>query len=371
MDPKRCRHTNLAVDTPALVVDLNILEANIHRMADLASEAGVRLRPHAKAHKSVQIARLQLGAGAVGIAVAKVGEAEVMLDAGIRDIMITTPVVGKIKLERLARLIKGGRISVVIDSFEAAKGLSIMADESDVEIEVLLEIDTGLGRCGLLPGKPAADLAPRLARMPGLKFAGLKTAELQVYAESDQNGVAGVVRGVNAALQETILEIEARGIEVPNVCAGSTASVEIERNMPSVTEIQPGSYVFNSLDGINTGAASLENCAMTILATVISRPADDRAIIDAGFKALTRVTVPGMPGFGLVAPYGDAVVLEKLYEEHGLLRIVSPVSVGIGERVEIVPASCSAIPPLFEEFVFARDGHIESRWPIQARGKLS
>lgn len=359
------------LDTPALLVDIEKMERNIARMAALAEEAGIRLRPHVKAHKTVQISRRQIASGAVGVGVAKLGEAEVMAEGGIQDIMITTPLVGAPKLERLRRLTHQVHVSIVLDSLEVAQAVSRMAQREGLCLETLVEIDTGLNRCGLLPGKPTIDFVKQLVRLSNLRFGGFKTAELQVYFQDSQRHVAEVERAVSDALLQTVEALEKEGIDVPNVCVGCTASASVVAGMEVVTEIHPGSYVFHSLDGVATGAATIDDCAMTILATVISRPAPERAVIDTGFKTLSLVTTKGFPGYGYVKPYGESVVLERLYEEHGVLRLLGkPEQLRIGDLVEIIPCSCSAIPNLFDEMVVVRGNLVEETWPILARGKV-
>ncbi len=358
------------LDTPALVVDLEQLDRNIERMARKAKAAGVNLRPHAKAHKTAEIARRQVAHGAIGVAAAKIGEAEVMARAGIRDIMITTPIVGTQKFERLKELAREVHLSLVMDSYEAAAELSKMAQAAGLELDVLVEVDTGLRRCGTQPGAPTAELAVRIARLPHLHFRGLKTAELHVYRERDQAHVASVEANVGHALRQSADAIHQLGLTVTTVCAGSTASADAVLAQQGVTEIQPGSYVFNSLDGIAPGAASLADCAMTVLATVISRPAADRVVIDAGFKTLSLVTVPGVAGFGYVKPFGQAAVLERLYEEHGVIRLLQPATVEIGMPVEVIPCSCSAVPNLFDEMAVTSGDCVAAVWPIEARGRI-
>lgn len=356
------------LETPALLVNMDFMEQNIDNMALMARESGVRLRPHAKAHKSVAIARRQVACGAVGVAVATLGEGEAMASGGIRDIMFTSPLVGAPKLEGLRQLAHKARVAVVIDSLEAAEAISCMAKGENIQIEVYAEVDTGLRRCGVEPGKPVADFVEALLKLPNLTFGGLNTAELQVYSKRNQDEVRAVELRVASLLNETVEALCARGIEVHNVCAGSTASANVIRCMDIVTEIHPGSYVFNSLDGVVTGATSLENCAMTVLATVISRPGPDRAVIDTGFKRLSLVTVHDHPGYGYVKLGGGDLVLERLYEEHGVLSLCdSSRALRIGDLVEVVPCSCSAVSALFDEMIGIRGDKVEVTWPIVGR----
>jgi D-serine deaminase-like pyridoxal phosphate-dependent protein len=347
------------------------LEHNVAKMAALTKAAGVRLRPHIKAHKTVPISHMQIASGAVGVGVAKLGEAEIMAWGGIRDIMITTPLVGAVKLERLRRLAHQVNISVVVDSLVVAEAICRIAQQDGLRIETLVEVDTGLNRCGLPPGSNTVRFVKELIKLPQLHFGGFKTAELQVYRERNRDDVSAMERQVTQALQDTVRELQQEGIAVPQVCAGCTASADVVCRMEGVTEIHPGSYVFHSLDGVVTGAATFDECAMTILATVISRPAPDRAVIDAGFKTLSLVTVPGYPGYGFVQPFGEAVVLERLYEEHGVLRFHEKLDeVRIGDLVEIIPCSSSAIPNLFDKMIVVRGDQVEAVWPIWARGKV-
>jgi D-serine deaminase-like pyridoxal phosphate-dependent protein len=346
------------------------MEQNIKDVSNIARRMGLGVIPHTKAHKVVEIAQMQVACGADGVAVAKIGEAEVMVTGGIRKVLLTTPPMGRQKMERLRRLVHKANISVVVDSLTVAESLSHFLGFEGHEIEVLIEVDTGLGRCGLLPGQSVIDLAQQIKHLLGLVFRGLKTAALQVYNQKTAEGVSQVEKAACQQVLETAMMLNNKGIEVPMILVGSTPSVWGTIMPVGVTHVQPGSYVFNSLDGVATGAVTLQQCALTVIATVISRPTQDRAVIDAGFKALTLVNVPTIPGYGHIMEIPNAVI-ERLYEEHGVLRIPADHPLSVGDKVEIIPNSCSAITNQFDELVAVRRGVVEAIWPIQARGKYT
>jgi D-serine deaminase-like pyridoxal phosphate-dependent protein len=358
------------LDTPALVVDLDVMEKNIQAMADIAKRMGLGIIPHAKAHKVVEIARAQVAAGADGVAVAKIGEGEVMVEGGLGKLLLTTPPMGQPKMDRLRSLARRAEIAVVIDSLTVAQHLSHAFSQEAKAIGVFIEVDTGLGRCGLLPGEPVVDLAQNVVRLPGLAFQGLKTAALQVYNQKTVEGISQVEQKACQQMIDTATLLKRKGINVSALLVGSTPSVWGAAFPKGITHVQPGSYVLNSLDGVATGGVTLQQCALTVIATVISRPARDRAVIDAGFKALSLVIVPGIPGYGRILGMNEAVV-ERLYEEHGVVRIVADHPLQIGDKVEIIPNSCSAITNQFDELVAIRHGVVETIWSIQARGRYT
>ncbi len=288
----------LAPDTPEIVIDLDIVRANVERAAAAAHDAGVAVRPHVKTHKLPQIAHLQVQAGAVGIQVAKLGEAEVMADAGIGDILVGYPIVGEAKLARLVDLAGRVAISVTLDSDEVAAGISRIASERGLAIPALVEIDTGLRRLGLEPGADAADFAERIAALPGLELAGVFTHEGHVYtqARDDAERERLTLEACRAAV-ETAREIRSRGHAAPVVSVGSAGTFRFAIRCPGVTEVRPGTYVFNDRSQIAQGAATEADLAAFVVTTVVGRPTSDRIVVDAGTKVLTsdRMLVADSP----------------------------------------------------------------------------
>ena len=360
------------LDTPTLIVDLEKLQHNIDDMAAFAAKAGVRLRPHAKTHKTPEIGRMQMDAGAAGLTLAKLGEAEVFVSAGLTDILIAYPIVGPTKLRRLFDLCERANITVVLDHPEIAEGLSRAAVERNQELSVLVEVNTGLNRCGVEPGQPVVDLALTVARLPGLRFDGLLTHEGQAMAAGgpDQVRAAGLTAG--EAMAETAALIRAGGLEVSVISVGLTATAKITATVADITETRPGIYAFYDRGEVLHGVASWMDCAATVLATVVTRPALDRVIVDAGSKALSSDGIliqPPAPGHGYVVGHPDWS-LEKLSEEHGWMKIPSDDPVRIGDKVEIIPNHICPVFNLFSEMVLVREAEVVGRWKVAAQGKL-
>ena len=329
------------LDTPALLVDLDIMERNIRGMAAMARDNGVALRPHAKTHKSPWIAHQQLRAGAVGVTVAKLGEAEVMVEAGITDILLAYPIVGEQKLRRLARLLTEADIILSVDSVEAAEEMARAVRLSGRgTARVYIDVDTGLRRMGLLPGEPTAALAEQVACVQGLEVVGLMSHAGHVSAGKSPEAVERAARQAAEALVETAELLRRRGLAIEHVSPGSTPAARFEAQVPGVTEIRPGTYVFNDRNTVDRWAAAENDCALTVLATVVSRPSPDRAVIDAGSKVFSSdPSVRGDGTFGLVVGW-PGVRLARLSEEHGVLVLDDEAAgrrLQVGDRLHIVP----------------------------------
>src|SRR5437867_1702623 len=308
------------ISTPALAIDLDVLERNLDRMAASCREQGVGLRPHTKTHKTPEVSRMQLERGAVGLTVAKVGEAEVMVAAGLDDILVAYPVFGQENLRRLARLAKGRRILISVDAEATAEALSRAASEQGATIGVLVEFDVGMGRCGLPPGTECVELARKIEKLPGLKFRGLMTYFGNVWgsAEDRKKEALHVAERVAQALE--VFSRARMPIEI--VSGGSTPSAEFAHLVPGLTEIRPGTYVYNDLNTFHQGACRLEDCAVRVVSTVVSTAVPGRAMIDAGSKTLSSDLLSSGPktGYGLVVEAPDAKLF-KLNEEHGHLDV--------------------------------------------------
>jgi len=363
----------LAPDTPEIVIDLDVVRANIDRAAAAARAAGVTVRPHVKTHKLPRIAQLQVEAGAVGIQVAKLGEAEVMADAGIRDILVGYPIVGEAKLARLADLAGRVAISVTLDADEVAAGISRVAAARGLTIRALVELDTGMHRLGLEPGAEAADFAERVAALPGLELAGVFTHEGHVYTRARDDAERERLTGeACAAAVETAQEIRRRGHAAPVVSVGSAGTFRFAIRCPGVTEVRPGTYVFNDRSQIAQGAATDADLAAVIVATVVARPKPDRIVVDAGTKVLTsdRMLVPDPPAtFGRVLGHDDWDLV-RLSEEHGVLEIPASAGVRIGDRLAIVPNHVCPTINLANAVTVVEGGRVTGRWPVAARGMV-
>jgi len=358
-------------DTPDVVLDLDTVRANIARIASLAREAGVTVRPHTKTHKLPQIARIQLEAGAAGVQVAKLGEAEVMAGAGIEDILVGYPLVGKRKLDRLADLVGRVSVSVTVDSEVVALGISRMAAARGLTIPVLLELDSGMHRLGVPPGPDAVELAERVAALDGIELIGVFTHEGHVYTQAvDAAGQERMTLEACAAAVETAEQIRSRGIGADVVSVGSAATFRHAIRCPGVTEVRPGTYVFNDRSQLAQGSAGPADLAAFIVTTVVARPAPDRIVIDAGTKVLTsdRMLVPDPPPtFGSVHGHDDWDVV-RLSEEHGVVSVPGDARVQIGDRLAVVPNHVCPTINLANYVTVAQGGRFADRWPVAARG---
>ena len=355
------------VETPAVVVDWQTVQANVSRVAALASERKILLRPHIKTHKLVELARLQIAEGAVGITVAKLGEAEVMADPGITDILVAYPIVGRSKVTRLIDLAERVRISVAVDSVEAATAISRAAAERAICLPALVEIDTGLRRCGVLPGRAAVALAQALADLPGLKVMGIITHEGHAYSA---DSLAEATISAADAMAETASMFAESGLPVDVVSMGSSATASVGMGRPWVNEFRPGTYVFNDRTQVALGAATLGDCAATVLTTVVARTSAGEAVFDAGSKVFSsdRMIVPvPPPTFGQVVGHPEWQVV-RLSEEHGILDGPHIGTLAIGDRVSVVPNHICPVVNLFDR-VTVVDGSQVSSWPVDARGR--
>ncbi|MBA2448369.1 MAG: alanine racemase [Chloroflexi bacterium] len=357
------------LDTPVALVELDVLQRNLGGMAERARRAGVRLRPHVKTHKSTWIARLQIEGGARGVTVAKLGEAEVMADAGIDDILVAFPMVGRAKLERLRRLAERVNVIVALDDLDVALGLGEVGRGLARPLEVYVDVDSGLHRTGRAPGAASAALALEVAKIPGLRVRGLMTHAGQSYGARGA-AVERVAVDEARALADTAAALADGGLSELELSAGSTPTAffceAAKAAVPSLTEVRPGTYAFNDVNQVTIGVAEEADCALTILATVVGRQATDRMIVDAGSKTLGGEAGVG-PGHGRVK--GDPTVqIERLSEEHGWCRVPPGSSWKAGDRLEIIPNHVCLVPNLVGEMVGVRGGRAERAISVEARG---
>jgi D-serine deaminase-like pyridoxal phosphate-dependent protein len=358
------------ISTPALTVDLDVLEKNLQRVADLCRRQGVGLRPHTKTHKTVEVSRRQLALGAVGLTVAKVGEAEVMAGAGFDDILVAFPILGEEKLRRLAGLARARHMLLSLDSEAAAQELSKAAVARNATIGVLVEFDAGGRRCGLEPGPALVALAKTIEKLPGLRFRGLMSYFGNVWGTPEERRAEAerVAERVARALQA----FRAERLPVEIVSGGSTPSAEFAHLISGLTEIRPGTYAYNDLNTYYQGACRLEDCAVRVVATVVSTAVAGRAIIDAGSKTLASDPLGSGPksGYGYVVEAPDAPIV-KLNEEHGLLDITtSQHNFRVGEVVTIIPNHVCVTVNMHDEILTLRGGEAVGSWKIAARGKV-
>jgi len=350
------------IPTPALLVDLEVMEANIARMASYFQNQPAKLRPHFKTHKSPVLAQKQIQAGAIGMTCAKLGEAEVLAEAGISSILIANQIVDPLKLSRLAELARQTQVIVAVDQAENLRQISRAVLQAGCTIGVLIEVDVGMHRCGVPTAEAALSLADLACKLPGLNFLGVMGYEGHTVFEADAAQRKQNAEFAMSALVGTAELIRKAGIEVEIVSAGSTPTFNQTGAYPGVTEIQAGSYIF--MDS-KYGAMGLPfTCALSLLATVISVPSRDRAIIDAGLKVLS--TDNGLPE--LVAPAG--VRLVRFSEEHGKLELdPEQAQLQVGQQVELIPSHVCTTVNLHDRYYVLRGGNLEAIWPVAGRGR--
>jgi D-serine deaminase-like pyridoxal phosphate-dependent protein len=362
-------------DTPYLSIDGAKMQRNILKMSEMARMNGVALRPHVKTHKVPTIARKQIEAGAVGITVAKVSEAEVMADGGVSDIFVAYPLVTEVKIRRAISLKKNkrARLIVGVDSLEGARRLSAVANAEDQVLEVRLEVDTGLRRTGI-PYEGATALARSIESLSNLKLTGIYTYRGAVLdgKQTSELEEAGEEEGrLMASLADKMRE---QGIRVDDVSLGSTPTAEYSAKVEGVTEVRPGTYVFYDRMQVRLGACSQEECAAEVVATVVSRPSRNLAVIDGGSKTFATDVQPGgqplnLVGFGEVVGRPEAV-LERLTEEHGMISLDRESDLRVGDTIRIIPNHvCSTVNLHDVVYLTDEDGNLEEV-PVAARGKV-
>src|SRR6267142_976277 len=356
------------VDTPALVVDLDALEGNLLRMADAVKKSGVRLRPHAKSHKCAEIARAQIAAGAVGVCSQKVSEAEALVAGGVADLLVTNEIVGKRKVERLARLAREARVAVLADDAGNVAELDTAARAERVRLEVLVEIDVGARRCGIAPGEPALALAKAVAGCRNLRFAGLHAyhGAAQHLRSASERRAAIAAAAEKARLTKTL--IENAGIACETITGAGTGTFMHEGASRVYNEIQPGSYVFMDADYNRNlwedGWPRFEQ-SLFVLATVMSAPSPGHAVLDAGLKASSVDS--GLPQ----VHQRPGVEYARASDEHGVLKIAAAAKVPkLGEKLLLVPGHCDPTVNLYDWLVCVRKGKVEALWPVTARGAV-
>ncbi|HMR34378.1 MAG TPA: DSD1 family PLP-dependent enzyme [Geminicoccaceae bacterium] len=352
-----------SIDTPALLVDLDVMEANIARVAAACREHGIAWRPHVKAHKTPEIARMQLAAGAIGVTCAKLGEAEVMADAGIGDILIANQIVGAIKIGRLMELRARADVVVAVDGLDNVRELDAAAARAGLRLRVVIEVDTGMGRAGVAPEAVVA-LARRIAACEGLLFAGVMTWESHTMTIAEPAEKAAAVAGAIRRLVASAGDCRSTGLEVPIVSCGGTGTFPHCTCQPGVTEVQVGGGIFSDVR-YREGCRVELPCALTILATVTSRPTPTRIITDAGKKAMSTDTAVPQP-LGL-----DAHAAVSCSAEHSTIELRAPSDTPkVGDRLELVVGYSDTTIHLHEEIVGIRRGRVESVWRVAARGRL-
>lgn len=358
------------LDTPALVLDVEIVEANIARAVEIAQSAGARLRPHIKTHRMLAVAQLQIAAGAQGICCAKTGEAEVFADGGIDDIFIANQVVGAAKLRRLRALAERVRLAVGVDHPDQIDLLSQAFRDTDA-LEISIEIDVGQRRTGVVEPHEAVDLAQRILDSPGLALRGVYTHEGHDYAARNDADLAVIADQAQRQMLEAAQAIRDATGAPCEVSMGSTPSLFAHKFHAGIDELRPGTAVFN--DGSHANfLGHTDWCAATVLATVVNLPAPDRVVVDAGAKALTSdrrgPSILENSGFGMVVGRPDATIV-SLSDEHGVLSVPDAGAYTIGEVLRIIPNHICPCVNLYDHAFVAREGVVQDVWEVSARGQ--
>jgi D-serine deaminase-like pyridoxal phosphate-dependent protein len=356
------------IETPALVVDLDAFDRNIAKMAEFARTAGVRLRPHAKTHKSPAIALKQIAHGAVGQCVQKVGEAEALVRGGVRDILVSNQVVGEKKLRRLAALAADAKVALCFDAPEQVDAAARVARDFGVELGGLAEIDVGAERCGVAPGRDGATLARRIADASNLTFRGLQAYHGRAQHMATHQERAQAIASAVDFVRETLDALAAEHLACEIVAGAGTGTFAFEAASGVYNELQVGSYVFMDTDyarigGKDGGRYTEFEHSLFVLATVMSAPTSDRAIVDAGLKSYSAEKGPPW-----VHGREDVEVV-AVSDEHGKLRLGPKAErLRLGDRVWLIPGHCDPTVNLHDWYVGVRRDRVEALWPIAARG---
>lgn len=360
------------METPCIVVDRKVVERNIAAMAEVARENGVKLRPHVKTHKIPEFALAQLEQGAAGITTAKISEAEVMAEHGICDIFIAYPVVTASKIKRVIDLARRIHLTVGVESLAGAQELSRQASAAGIVLEVRLEIDTGLARTGV-PLLSVVNIARQITSLPGLDLSGIFTYKGAVFEGDSTLNLQAAGHEEGTLMVEAAAKLKAAGMNIKDVSVGSSPTAVYAAEVKGVTEIRPGTYIFNDRMLMQMGVCRQEDCAARVKVTVISVPAEDRLVIDGGSKTFATDVQPNHPplnlkGFGEIIGHPDAV-LERMNEEHGMIRTGNTHQMRVGDILEIIPNHICSTVNLHNE-VYVLDQGITRVAPVLARGKI-
>jgi D-serine deaminase-like pyridoxal phosphate-dependent protein len=351
------------VDTPALVIDLDALDHNIATMAADIAARGAQWRPHSKANKTPAIVHKEIAAGAIGVTCAKVSEAEVMAAAGIRDILIANQVVGPIKTRRLAWLAREADVIVAVDNPDNVRELDCAAGQAGTKPRILIEVNSGMNRCGTLPGEPTVELAKLIDSMPNLRFAGVMAWEGHSMAINDPAEREAEIRRACGSLVDTANACRAAGLDVQIVSAGGTGTYLVSAGVEGITEVQAGGGIFGDSTYRDLGANVIP--ALSIMAQVTSRPTPEKVMIDAGRKSIDpSARQPSVEG---TETTGDM----SFSAEHGRFTLATPSDCPrIGDRVFLQSGYSDQMCHLHEYFIGVRNGIVAAVWPIQGRGRL-
>lgn len=365
--------TIMELDTPSLLLDRNKLGQNLEEMTKFAKEHKLFLRPHIKTHKSTKIAELQIQAGAIGITCAKIGEAEVMAAAGIKDILIAYPISGEIKIRRLQKLLeKNVELKVAVDSLEQLKCLQRGFEDSPFVLEVWIKINSGLNRCGARPGKEVVELAQAIVFLSKLRLGGVFTHAGHSYAAKSLDEIQRIGLEEGKAVVESAEACEKVGVPVPIRSVGSTPTYKIAGTVKGINEIRPGNAIFFDAIQAGLGVTSLDKCAITVLGAVVG-VYKDRIVFDTGSKTLCldkgahgNNTVNG---FGHIVNYPE-ITIERLSEEHGVGVFDVSTSLKLSDKVQIIPNHVCTVVNQFNQYIVHDGKKVIDVWEIEARGMV-
>lgn len=360
------------LDTPAVLIEKSVLEKNIFEMQKLADKHKVKLRSHVKTHKIPKIAKLQLEAGACGIACAKVSEAEVMARAGFRDIQIANIIVGDIKIERMARLMDvTDRLSCCVDSIEGAEQIGKAMSLLGKTMHIFIKVDTGFHRVGVEKYEDILMLSQIISQSDGIKLEGILTHAGQVYEAGNPQQIEAIAIAESRVMIDMARKLGRDGIPVPEISVGSTPGSEFAVAIPGITELRAGNYALRDMIQVSFGTSKIEQCAMSILATVVSVPGKGRAVIDAGSKTLNldrgAHSSESLDSYGYII--GKNAKITKLSEEHGMIEFENE-SFTVGEKIRVIPNHACTVMNLHDHAFLVDGVKVLKKMEISARGKI-
>ncbi len=361
--------------TPAVLVDRPRLFANLDRVQQLADRSGKRLRPHAKTHKAPVVARWQMERGACGICCAKLGEAEVFAAAGIGDIRLPYPL-QPINAPRMLALMERASISTIVDHLEVARGWSDAMRHLGRTLDVLVKVDVGFHRCGIDPEADALAFVQTVGAMKALRLRGLLSHAGHGYRARSPIELAEIA----AREAEILLALRDRaarsGIPLDEISVGATPTLRFSAGLDGISELRPGNYVYFDRTQTVLGSASLAECALTILATVVSKPARDRVVLDCGSKSLSSDLAPHASGYGAVltadcSAIDDSLAIDRLSEEHATVAVRGATPLEPGDRVRVLPNHACVVANLVDEVWLVDETGAVDRLPVEARGRIA
>lgn len=358
-----------SLSTPAVIIDMDAVEENIAAMIAGAKKHKMTHRPHTKTHKSVFMAKKQLEMGACGITCAKLGEAEVMADSGIDDILLAFPMIGADKLKRLIALKKRiKRLIVIANSVEGATGLSEAAMAADEVFDLLIEVDGGMNRGGVAPGEAVVAFADRIRHLPGINICGILYYDALASGSKGQEEIIAAAEREGENVRKSAELLRQAGFKTEILSAGSSFSAKYPEYLTGVTELRPGTYIYNDRSQLAIGMVTEKQCALRVIATVVSRPDEHTAIIDAGSKTLSSDTLSRASGYGYVMEHPEVAIV-KLNEEHGYMKSEGIMPFRIADLATIIPNHACVVSNLAEEAYAVRGGQVVATIAIEARGK--